>query len=265
MKRTGKRWLLICTALLCAAMLCGCKSDEQIAAGQPQPTVISPDVYISEAMEPERLTVSGTGEVTLAPDMATVYIAIHTVDADAAQAQEQNAQLSEAVLASLRVNGVGEADIETRDVSIEEMYDYDSSAFTVVGYSVHNVMEVTLRDVGGVSAILSDAIAAGATEIYGLSFTVSDSTGAYEKALQAAIADAQGKAAAMAEALGVTLAPTPLAVDEISSSYRPYQYGEMDEAVSETLDSAMSILPISAGELSVTAQVSVAYAMVSEE
>ena len=75
-----KKTILLCCALLCMALLCACKSEEQIAqTAQPQSTVISPDVHITqEASERETLTVSGEGEVKLTPDLATVSIVIKT-------------------------------------------------------------------------------------------------------------------------------------------------------------------------------------------
>ena len=80
-----KQAILLSAALLCMAVLGGCKSEEQIAETvRPQPTVISPDVNITqETPQRDTLTVSGTGEVKLAPDMATVSIVINTTEEQA--------------------------------------------------------------------------------------------------------------------------------------------------------------------------------------
>ena len=84
-----KKTILLCCALLCMTLLCACKSEEQIAqTAQPQSTVISPDVHITqEASERETLTVSGEGEVKLTPDLATVSIVIKTTQKQAEDAQ----------------------------------------------------------------------------------------------------------------------------------------------------------------------------------
>lgn len=90
-----KKTILLCCALLCMALLCACKSEEQIAqTAQPQSTVISPDVHITqEASERETLTVSGEGEVKLTPDLATVSIVIKTTQKQAEDAQQKTQSL----------------------------------------------------------------------------------------------------------------------------------------------------------------------------
>lgn len=261
-----KQAILLCGTLLCMAALAGCKSDEQIAeTSQPQPTVISPDVHITQkADERDTLTVSGAGEVKLTPDQAKVSIVIKTTERQADDAQQRNAELTDAVLASLKANGVQDADIQTEDVRLSEEYDYDQSPAELAGYSMRNTLNITVRDTEIVGKVISDAISAGATSTYGLAFTVSDPSGAYQDALKAAVAEAQGKAAAMAEALGVELAPIPVSVDEVSSSYQPYLYDNMvrEEAAAAASNEEGSIA-VSTGELSVTAKVDVVYEITS--
>ena len=197
-----KKLVVIGAAALCMALLAGCKSEEQIAQNsQPQSTVISPDVHITQdASERDTLTVSGAGEVRLTPDLASVSILINTTEQEAAEAQRINAELTEAVLASLKANGIQDADIKTESVSLSEEYNYEKSPAELVGYSMRNVLSVTVREIDSVGKVISDAIAAGATGTSNLAFTVSDSTGAYQDALKAAVAQAQGKAEATAEA-----------------------------------------------------------------
>lgn len=269
MTTTRKMAILLC-ALLAAALVSGCKTEEQMALDTQQPpTVVSPEVNITQEAkdDPETITVSGSGEVTLAPDTASVSIVIRTDDAEAAAAQTANAELTEAVLASLRANGVQDADVRTEGVNLNEVYDYEKSPAELVGYTMRSTLQVTVRDIEAVGAVITDAIAAGATSTHGLSFTVSDSSGAYQDALRAAVADAAGKAEAMADAMGLELNPIPLSVSEASHSYRPYAYDDMAVAESAEMEpaansSAISI-PVSTGELSVTAQVSIVYTIAS--
>ena len=110
-----KKLVVIGAAALCMALLAGCKSEEQIAQNSPpQSTVISPDVHITQdASERDTLTVNGEGEVRLTPDLASVSILINTTEQEAAEAQRINAELTEAVLASLKANGIQDADIKT--------------------------------------------------------------------------------------------------------------------------------------------------------
>ena len=262
-----KKLVVIGAAALCMALLAGCKSEEQIAQNSPpQSTVISPDVHITQdASERDTLTVNGEGEVRLTPDLASVSILINTTEQEAAEAQRINAELTEAVLASLKANGIQDADIKTESVSLSEVLNYKISPAELTGYSMRNVLSVTVREIDSVGKVNSDAIAAGATGTSNLAFTVSDSTGAYQDALKAAVAQAQGKAGAMAEALGVELSPIPASVNEVSSSYQPYLYDNtfVEEAPEATSSPSANDVPVSTGELTITAKVNVVYEIIS--
>lgn len=262
-----KQAILLSAALLCMAVLGGCKSEEQIAETvRPQPTVISPDVNITqETPQRDTLTVSGTGEVKLAPDMATVSIVINTTEEQAEDAQRKNAELTEAVLASIRANGVQDADIQTEDIHLSEEYDYEKSPAKLMGYSMRNTLSVTVRDIATIGSVITDAINAGATGTYNLAFTVSDSSGAYRDALTAAVVEARGKANAIAAALCVELAPIPVSVNEVSNSYQPYAYDNMlrPEANEMPAEESADSIAVSTGELSITAKVSVVYEVIA--
>ena len=160
-----KQAILLSAALLCMAVLGGCKSEEQIAETvRPQPTVISPDVNITqETPQRDTLTVSGTGEVKLAPDMATVSIVINTTEEQAEDAQRKNAELTEAVLASLKANGIQDADIQTEDIRLSEEYDYEKSPAKLMGYSMRNTLSVTVRDIATIGSVITDSINAGSS------------------------------------------------------------------------------------------------------
>ena len=209
---------------------------------------------------------SGEGEVKLTPDLATVSIVIKTTQKQAEDAQQKNAELTDAVLASLKANGVQEADIQTEDIHLGEEYNYDKSPAELVGYSMRNTLCITVREIETVGKVITDAIAAGATSTYGLAFTVSDSSGAYQDALTAAVVEARGKANAMAAALCVELAPIPVSVNEVSASYQPYVY---EETVREPSAADMAAsndangISVSTGELSVTAKVNVVYEVIA--
>lgn len=258
---------LILTALLLACAVTACKPQEELEAyREPEPTVISPDVNIThEEDAPDTITVSGTGKVMLTPDIATFRISIRTTEKEASLAQENNALIAEAVLASLHANGVDEADIKTTGINLYEEYDYSDNTPKLTGYTMENSLSVTVRSIDSVGKVISDAIAAGATGTHGLSFSVADSSEGYGNALSAAISDAQYKAEVMAKTLGVTLLPVPVSTVETSASYTPTVYrGEMNDSAAEEApmaSAAPSAVPVSEGELSVTARVSVVYAV----
>lgn len=261
------RILALILTLVFVFTFTACKPQEELEAyREPEPTVISPDVTITqEEDDPDTITVSGTGEVMLTPDIASFRVSIRTTEKEASLAQENNTLIAEAVLTSLKANGVEEADIKTTGISLYEEYDYSENTPKLTGYTMENTLSVTVRSIDSVGKVISDAIAAGATGTRGLSFSVSDSSEGYANALSAAISDAQYKAEAMAKALGVSLMPVPVSTVETSASYTPTVYrGEMNDAAAEEApmaSAAPSPVSVSEGELSVTARVSVVYAV----
>ncbi len=249
--------LILCICFISVAFA-GCKLEQQDQSAQA-PQVISPEVTInqSEKEDVNVIEVSGSGEVVLAPDMATVSIQVRTDNEDAAAAQKENAEIMDAVLSAIKAAGVEESDIATSNVSLDERYDYDKSPAEVTGYRMTNTIKVTIRSIDSVGKVISDAISAGATGTYGLSLSVSDSSSAYQQALKAAVSNAKGKADAIADALGVTIKAIPASISEETNGYsatRAYALMDTNEAVAE--DSAVSI---SAGELTVNARVTVSY------
>ena len=259
-----KKSIALLMALVCtlALALAGCKAVEQDTNTQA-PQVINPEVKIIEekAEDKKVIVVSGSGSATLTPDMATAYIRVTTSDADPAKAQADNKELMSKVLEAIKAAGVKEEDITTENVSLNERYDYDKSPAVVVGYEMENVVKVTIRSIDDVGKVLGDAIAAGATGTYGLSLSVSDSSGAYQAALKAAIEDATGKADAMAEALGVAIDRVPASVNETSSSYTPNKaYDNIAPmATSEPSAEAAAEVAVNAGDLTVNARVSITF------
>lgn len=258
--------LAILCALLCVVMSAtACKSEEQLEQAQGnEPTVISPDVNITqETGQPTNvLNVSGSGKVILAPDTATFYIQIYTEAKEPATAQNDNAAKTEAVTAAVIAAGVDEKNIQTYNVDLSEIYDYDKSPYTITGYQMTTTLFVTVTPIDSAGTVIGDAIAAGATGTSGLTFTVSDTSDAYEQALQTAIADASGKAKAMAEALGVELRAVPVSVTENSQSTPVVYDAASEERNTASTDDAAVEMPISTGEITVTATVGVVYEMI---
>ena len=119
--------------------------------------------------------VSGTGRVAVEPDVAElrlgVAIARPTVEAARAGAAEAMA----AILAAVTGAGVARRDVRTTLLSVQPRYDYrDGKAPALTGYDLANVVEVTVRDLGALGAVVDGALTAGATSLDGLTFRVDD-------------------------------------------------------------------------------------------
>ena len=153
------------------------------------------------------IVVSGTGRVAVEPDVAElrlgVAIARPTVEAARAAAAEAMA----AILAAVTGAGVARRDVRTTLLSVQPRYDYrDGTAPALTGYDLANVVEVTVRDLGALGAVVDGALTAGATSLDGLTFRVDDPGEAERAARTAAVGEARARAEVLAAAAGLSIA-----------------------------------------------------------
>ncbi|MCE5236528.1 MAG: SIMPL domain-containing protein [Eubacteriales bacterium] len=258
MKNGNKRLIAVLALVLTLVMVAtACKAELQQSSDLPQQTIV-PNVVINQPAQEEKnlVTVNGSGKVTLEPDLATLRLGVSSTAETAVEAQNKNSSLMEAVLASVKANGIADKDIATSYVNLHEMYNYDKSPAVVVGYSMENEITVKVRALDTLGKVISDAVAAGATSTNGVAFSIEDTTEAYRNALAAALTDAAAKAQAIAEAAGATLTAIPVGVSETSYSSTPV---EAPRAGNELAASDMAAVPVSPGEIAVTATVSAEY------
>ncbi len=203
------------------------------------------------------LSVTGTSQVQARPDLAMVSLGVQTQAPRVADAISQNNQAMSKVVAAIRGAGVPERDIQTATFNVSPIYTSRPSPTgegeqQLVGYRVTNTVTVRLEDMNKVGTVIDAGTAAGANQVYGISFQLRDDLAARTQALGQAAKEAQAKARALAEAMGVRLGPV-LTVNEQGAEVRPL--------VTEVAfaRAAAPGVPISSGRVTVTASVSVTY------
>ena len=145
------------------------------------------------------ITVQGVGKITLTPDLATISVGIQSQAASAKAAQSAASAAMTRIIAAVKKAGVADADMTSQWVSLQPQYAYASGGTIpprVTGYQANQALSVKVRHIETTGAVIDAAVAAGATEIGGISFSVSDPTAATAQARTAAIADAKTRAAA---------------------------------------------------------------------
>lgn len=248
----------ICVLLL--VMATGCKPEDQIQQSVQQGSTGTEIVIRQEPTSPQNvLKVSGSGEVTVSPNIAEVSLAVVTQEKTAEDAEKTNNETMTAVLETLYGFQIAESDIKSGYFNLNPIYDYSKEKESIVGYRVNNELQVTIRNIDELGDILSAAMAAGANDVGSISFRLEDSGEAYRNALKAAVEDAGMKAKAMAESAGLSISGTPYSIEETSCSATPVNYDSvtvMEEANDENSDISV---PISCGELTVSAQIKAEY------
>ena len=152
--------------------------------------------------------VTGTGEMSLPPDIAFVRLGVETTAETVTEARDRAASAMAAVVAAVKRNNVADRDIQTTSFNIWADYQYQGNTRTFMGYRVSNTAIVKVRDLDAVGTIIDDAVVAGgdAARINGIDFSIED-RGAYtaqlrEAAVKAALENAQHFASLTGVALG---------------------------------------------------------------
>lgn len=158
---------------------------------------------------PPAVTVTGSGEVSAAPDRAVMTVGVSAEDRQAQAAQRQMAAVLQRVIQAVRAAGVPEDRIRSTGVSLTPVYSAAGSksaeAPRITGYRALDTVRIQLDQVDRVGAVIDAAIEAGANQLGGLSFDVRDDLPYRRRALQAAVQDARAKAEAVAAGLGLRL------------------------------------------------------------
>jgi uncharacterized protein YggE len=197
------------------------------------------------------VTVSGSGAVSVAPDVADVVLGVQITKPTVAEAQSAAATAMSAVIAAIKKDGVDAKDIVTVNLSLSPVYDYNSSPAKLTGQQFVNVVKVTVHDINRIAAIVDDAVSAGATTIQGIVFRVDNPKNVATQARQIAMQDARAKADALASSAGVSVKGVA-SITETSSS-TPIYYP------SATMDKALASTPIQTGTTDVIVNVTVSY------
>lgn len=211
---------------------------------------------VAAATDPAEHTiaVSGTGTVTVKPDIADVRLGVSIQKRTVKEAQAAAAEAMAGAVAAIRKTGVASDDIQTTTVSLSPVYEYpQGGGQKLVGYQFTNQVAVTVRDLSKVADVIDGAIAGGANTVDGVTFRVNNAVAAESQARTAAMADAKARAQALATAAGVRIT----GVAQITETSAPAPM-PMPAAGAAKMDSFVST-PISAGTSDVVVTVAVTY------
>jgi uncharacterized protein len=222
-------------------------------------TILAACVPASIAVQnqpPQRtITVTGTGKVTLTPDIAYISIGVHTQNASAREAVSENNTQAQAVNAAIKGLGVASKDIQTTNFSIYSQQQTDTNGkVTGILYVVDNTVYVTVRDLTKLGDLLDSTVNAGANNINSIQFDVADKTGALSQARLAAVADAKKQADELTKATGVTLD-----VVQSISYYDTTAPVTVQYAKADAMAPMAASVPVQAGSMQIFTTVNIVY------
>ena len=203
------------------------------------------------------MNISGSGKVTLVPDIAYINIGVRTEADEVSTALSGNTTQATRISDGLKKLGVEEKDIQTSSFNVYPMQQYDMEGkVTKTTYVVENTVNVTVRDLAQLGKLLDTTVKAGANNIYGISFDVEDKTDALAQARDLAIQDAKEKAQAVAVSSGVTLGEIQNINVYNSGGVIPYYDSKYGMGGAEA---PVAEVPVSAGTLVITFEANLTY------
>ena len=199
------------------------------------------------------LSVSGQGNVSIRPDMAVVWLGVQTEADTAQEALEENSVQMQSVISATLEADVAEDDIQTQGIRLQPIYDQpqDGQPREVQGYRASNIVEVTVRDLDDLGALLDAAVAAGGNTIENIRFEVGDTDEVLAQAREAAVNNAREKAEHLASLLDAELGQV-LTVSELS--FTPPTPIVFEEAAADT-----AAVPVQPGTQSIEASVQITW------
>lgn len=213
------------------------------------------------------LTVAGTGEARVAPDEAVVRLGVFAQETTARAAQDQVNRTAGAILEAIRRLGIPAERIQTSELNLGPVYGQEQPERGVVrepkivGYQASNVVSIQVQELDKVGPVIDAGLGAGANRLDGVIFGLRDDRQARSEALTRAVEEARAKADALARALKVRLVRI-LEVAEGGISVSPPPYQKVGRMAMESM--AMADTPVSAGQVGVSASVTVRWEIAPE-
>lgn len=263
-----KRFLPI---VLAAASVGALASAPAAAQVQQPPLTVEPGHSI--------LTVNGEGRSFREPDTAVFSAGVTTQGKTAGEALAENSRAMTGVIAALKRAGIADRDIQTSNLSIFPVYrDPNQEAMLaaragqpyvppvvpavpeIVGYQANNSVSVRQRKLGDYGKVIDTLASAGANQINGPMFQMDDPEPATNEARVAAIKQARERAELYASAAGLRIHRI-LAINEGGSYYGPppVMFARVASVGAPPPPPPPPPSPVQAGELQLTASVSVMY------
>ena len=200
------------------------------------------------------LSVTGSGQAYLVPDIAYIYLGVHTEMPTASEAVAENNAQTEKVIAALKKIGVDANDIRTTNFSIWPSQNYGPDGMPLdMKYMVDNTVFVTVRDLAKLGDLLDSVISAGANTVNSIQFDVANKDEALKQARADAVKNAAKQAQELADAAGVKLGDIQ-SIGFYDSQPYPVFDGKGGGAAVEA-----AAVPIQPGQLTFTVTVNVTY------
>lgn len=199
------------------------------------------------------LTTQGHGQVVVVPDLAHVTTEIHSEDGSASAALHRVQVQSDQLIAALAGLGIDEADMATSGLSVYPSQEWRDGRVVREFFVASHRLNVKVRALEDVGAVLDLMTSLAGHNSFSLRLDVADRAAAHQLALTRAMADARKKAEILVGAEELVLGPIQDIQSHLSESVSPQR--------TDTMEFDTSATGIAPGEMTISAFVSVVYAL----
>ncbi len=206
------------------------------------------------------ITVSGSATVKILPDEAFINISAITEKPTSQEAVDKNSALSKAIIDAVNNTNAQNLKVQTTGYDLSPLYDYskESAPPEIYAYRVTSTIKAKTTELEKIGEIIAAATEAGANSISSIGFDLTDATkrSAKNDALEAATTDANNKAIAIANSMGLKIDSVLYIIENEVYFGSPFMSpAGMGEAKAGDI-AAPVILP---QEIEVSANISVSY------
>jgi hypothetical protein len=198
-----------------------------------------------------KVMVTGDSIVQAQPDTAMLTVSVVTQARRALDAQQENANRSDAVVRALKNAAGPGAEVKTSGYSLQPQRVYkEGQPPTITGYEARNSVTVIMSDLTKVGSVIDATAQAGANDVAGISFTLRKDRPARDQALAEATREAVSKAQVIATALGGRVVRIVEVQEEGVARPIPLYEGTM-----QVMKTTAAPTPIEIGTLDITSRV----------
>ena len=207
--------------------------------------------------EKRTLSVTGSGKVDAAPDVAYLTLSVETLAKNASQAVKDNSGTTNKVIEAIKAELGKDDKVSTAGYSLAPVYEYNNQTNKTdfKGYRASNRIIVEAHNLKEIGNIIDSTAEAGLNNVESLSFDTTKRDEIRREAIVEAVRDAKATAETLSKAAGVTITK----ILQLSPSFDYPVPVYRDYALAKEASPAAPPTPIEPGDISISASVSIVF------
>lgn len=208
---------------------------------------------------PRTISVTGSGMVYGEPDIAIIELGVNIAHEDISVASSEADAVIREVMRVLSDAGVEARDVRTAYYNVwrDEGYAPYGNEPPTPKYRINNVLSITVRDVAQVGALIAASLNAGANVVNSIQYTLANPEALAREARELAFNDALAKAQQLAALAGLKLGSVLYLTEGGGWGGAPYP--------AMRFEAGSGGVPVTGGQLAVSASVSVNFELLLDE